>query len=82
MLNEIESRLNALNNGITADVSLGAQFQVGHSYVTPATGMNIADAKKWFFEVVETEIGPLLDEYWFDDLEKSQAAQKLLVKGL
>ncbi|WP_201550946.1 AAA family ATPase [Psychrobacter fjordensis] len=82
MLNEIESRLNALNNAITADVSLGAQFQVGHSYVTPATGMNITDAKEWFSEVVETEIGPLLDEYWFDDLEKSQAAQELLVKGL
>lgn len=82
MLNEIESRLNALNNGITADISLGAQFQVGHSYVTPATGMNITDAKEWFGEVVETEIGPLLDEYWFDDLEKSQAAQKLLIKGL
>jgi len=32
--------------------------------------------------VVQTEIGPLLDEYWFDDLEKSQKAQKRLIEGL
>ena len=81
-LDEIERRINALNDEITIDPSLGAQFQVGHSYVTPAVGMNITDAKEWFGEVVETEIGPLLDEYWFDDLEKSRKAQKRLIEGL
>ncbi|KAA0924777.1 AAA family ATPase [Psychrobacter sp. ANT_H56B] len=81
-LYEIERRINALNDEITIDPSLGAQFQVGHSYVTPAVGMNITDAKEWFGEVVETEIGPLLDEYWFDDLEKSRKAQNRLIEGL
>ena len=81
-LDEIERRINALNDDIAIDPSLGAQFQVGHSYVTPAVGMNITDAKEWFGEVVETEIGPLLDEYWFDDLEKSRKAQKRLIEGL
>ena len=81
-LDEIERRIINLNDEITLDPSLGAQFQVGHSYVTPAVGMNITDAKEWFGEVVETEIGPLLDEYWFDDLEKSQKAQKCLIEGL
>ena len=81
-LYEIEQRINTLNDDIAIDPSLGAQFQVGHSYVTPAVGMNITDAKEWFGEVVETEIGPLLDEYWFDDLEKSQKAQKRLLEGL
>ena len=81
-LDEIERRINTLNDDIAIDSSLGAQFKVGHSYVTPAVGMNITDAKEWFGEVVETEIGPLLDEYWFDDLEKSRKAQKRLVEGL
>ena len=81
-LKEIDSRITILNNEISADTSLGAQFKVGHSYVTPAVGMNITDAKEWFNEVVETEIGPLLDEYWFDNLDKSQSAQKRLIAGL
>ncbi|MBF2719679.1 AAA family ATPase [Psychrobacter sp. NG254] len=81
-LYDIEKRINALNDEISTDASLGAQFQVGHSYVTPAVGMNITDAKEWFSEVVETEIGPLLDEYWFDNLDKSQSAQKRLIAGL
>ena len=81
-LYEIERRIINLNDEITIDPSLGTQFQVGHSYVTPAVGMNITEAKEWFGEVVETEIGPLLDEYWFDDLEKSRKAQKRLMEGL
>ena len=81
-LDEIERRISALNDEIAIDPSLGAQFQVGHSYVTPAVGVNITDAKEWFGEVVETEIGPLLDEYWFDNLDKSQRAQKRLIAGL
>ena len=81
-LYEIDQRISAINAEISADASLGPQFQIGHSYVTPATGMPIADAKEWFSEVVETEIGPLLDEYWFDDLIKSRKAQKRLIEGL
>ncbi len=81
-LDDIERRINILNDDIAIDPSLGAQFQVGHSYITPAVGMNITNAKEWFGEVVETEIGPLLDEYWFDDLEKSRKAQKRLTEGL
>ena len=82
ILNGIDSRIRALNEEISTDTSLGAQFQIGHSYVTPAVGMTITNAKEWFSEVVQTEIGPLLDEYWFDDLEKSQKAQKRLIEGL
>lgn len=81
-LYDIERRISALNDEISTDASLGAQFQVGHSYVTPAGGMKITDAKEWFFEVIETEVGPLLDEYWFDDLEKSRKVQKRLTEGL
>ncbi len=81
ILVEIENRLIALNSEISADTGLGPQFQVGHSYVTPPFGIPINDAREWFRQVVDTEIGPLLDEYWFDALEKSQKARERLLEG-
>ena len=81
ILVEIEKRLNALNNDISADTSLGPQFRVGHSFVTPPFGVPIADAREWFRQVVDTDIGPLLNEYWFDALEKSQKARERLLEG-
>ena len=81
ILVEIEKRINALNNDISAETGLGPQFRVGHSYVTPPFGFPINDAREWFRQVVDTEIGPLLDEYWFDSLEKSQKARERLLEG-
>ena len=81
ILVEIEKRLITLNNEISADAGLGTQFRVGHSYVTPPFGIPISDAREWFRQVVDTEIGPLLDEYWFDSLEKSQKARERLLEG-
>jgi 5-methylcytosine-specific restriction enzyme B len=81
ILVEIEKRLVTLNSEISADTGLGPQFRVGHSYVTPPFGIPINDAREWFRQVVDTEIGPLLDEYWFDALEKSQKARERLLEG-
>lgn len=67
---------------ITSDDRLGAQFQVGHSYVTPAFDSDIKDAANWFSQVVETEIFPLLEEYWFDDPVKAQSQKTALLKDL
>ncbi len=82
ILTEIEKRMLALNEQITADTGLGRQFRIGHSYVTPPFKIPISDAREWFKQVVETEIGPLLEEYWFDALEKAQKAQQQLTEGL
>ena len=81
ILAEIAKRLIALNSDISADTGLGPQFRVGHSYVTPPFGIPISDAREWFRQVVDTEIGPLLDEYWFDALEKSRKARERLLEG-
>ena len=81
ILVEIEKRLTTLNSEISADTGLGPQFRVGHSYVTPPFGVPIGNAREWFCQVVDTEIGPLLDEYWFDALEKSQKARERLIEG-
>lgn len=81
ILDEIESKILSLNTVITSDSSLGEQFSIGHSYVTPPFGIPIKDAREWFRQVVDTEIGPLLDEYWFDSLDKAQKARERLLEG-
>jgi 5-methylcytosine-specific restriction protein B len=73
----IKAAMDRLNEEVTADRALGPQFQIGHSYLTPME--TVRDAKTWFAEVVHTEIGPLLHEYWFDAPERAkQATQNLL----
>ncbi len=71
---DIERRITELNDQIAADARLGKQFRIGHSYVTPEHRLEPGGTKKWFRQVVETEIGPLLDEYWFDAPDEAQKA--------
>ena len=80
-LSQVEERMNALNEQIAGDSNLGAQFKIGHSYVTPSAGHTISDPNEWFKQVVETEIGPLLDEYWFDTPDTAQKARESLLEG-
>ena len=78
---DIERRIAELNDQIAADARLGKQFRIGHSYVTPAHRLEAGDTKKWFQQVVDTEIGPLLDEYWFDAPDEAQKAIARLTQG-
>ncbi len=66
LVDTIAQRMGALNAAISEDSRLRAQFCVGHSFVTPPSD-GVVDWNTWFRTVVETEIGPLLDEYWYDD---------------
>lgn len=79
-LSNIENRIAALNDKIAADRSLGPQFQIGHSYLTPTE--RIENPIGWFTDVVETEIAPLLDEYWFDDASEAMSAKTALLDSL
>jgi len=81
VLRKVKDRIESLNEQISDDQSLGPQFRIGHSYVTP--NFRVKDPDIWFRQVVQTEIGPLLEEYWFDSTEKARdAAGKLLEGGL
>jgi 5-methylcytosine-specific restriction enzyme B len=82
MLAEIEARIGVLNAEITAAITLGPQFRIGHSYVIPDTDAPITDGRAWFRARIETEIGPLLDEYWYDAPETAKAARIRLLAGL
>lgn len=81
ILGKIAARMTALNKQILDDKSLGAQFRVGHSYVTPRAEP-IPDPAGWFRDVVETEIVPLLEEYWYDAPAKLAEAAAALREPL
>lgn len=81
LASDIERRIEVLNAEIGADPRLGEQFQIGHSYVTPTERLKPEEGPAWFTQVVATDIGPLLDEYWFDAREKSRAARARLTQG-
>lgn len=81
LVNDIERRITQLNAQIANDARLGMQFRIGHSYVTPAHKLQVGDTKKWFRDVVETEIAPLLDEYWFDAPDEAKKVCAQLLQG-
>ena len=78
---DIEHRTTDLNERIAGDPSLGKQFRIGHSYVTPTHRLEDRATRNWFRQVAETEIGPLLEEYWFDSPARANEAVERLVAG-
>lgn len=80
-IDEIERRINDLNSEIGKDTHLGKQFRIGHSYLIPPAGITDNNIRDWFHQIVDTEIVPLLNEYWFDDPEKSEKEKEKLLKG-
>ena len=62
-------RIIELNASIADDPALGHGFAIGHSYLAiPAQVQSDEDATSaWLQSVVEDELIPLLDEYWFDE---------------
>ena len=81
-LGNVAERLNSLNETIATDHTLGPQFRIGHSVVTPSHDVTIGNPFEWFKRAVETEIAPLLGEYWFDDPGKARSEAEKLVHGL
>ena len=67
-IGSIVRRMTALNEAIAGDVvSLGRGFRIGHSFFVPAESAAVAE--DWLEQVVNTEIQPLLEEYWFEQPE-------------
>ncbi|MCY4303689.1 MAG: AAA family ATPase [Aestuariivita sp.] len=77
-ISNICQAMTELNNEIARDSSLGPQFRIGHSYVTPAKDEKIGDPQAWFRRIVLTEITPLLEEYWYDNPDSASTASKRL----
>ncbi len=65
LIKHICRSVSEVNQIISADVNLGAGFQIGHSYF--CDGKIGTDENLWFQEILSFEICPLLEEIWFDD---------------
>ena len=64
LIARISGRIGQLNKKISEDKELGEGFQIGHSYFVPQDGDEPSD--DWYRHIVDTQIAPLLREYWFD----------------
>jgi MoxR-like ATPase len=73
----IASRLIGLNETIEKDRALGEGFSIGHSFFCPDDQQGRAD-EQWYRRVIETEIEPLINEYWFDKPDRAQELIKAL----
>ncbi|KAA8745046.1 AAA family ATPase [Corynebacterium tuscaniense] len=63
--NALVATIKDLNREIESDPTLGRGFAIGHSYLTLPE--DTAPDETWLSSVVEDELIPLLDEYWFDE---------------
>ena len=66
LVDRIDRNLSALNERIRNDKDLGPGFQIGHSYFVPEESAD----EQWYLGIVDTQIAPLLREYWFDRPEQ------------
>ena len=66
LVDRIDRNFSALNERIREDKDLGPGFQIGHSYFVPEESAD----EHWYLGIVDTQIAPLLREYWFDRPEE------------
>lgn len=70
LVRKIRERVGVLNKEIADDVrNLGPGYQLGHSYFCPGLDTRPLD-EAWYREVIESEVRPLLEEYWVDESGK------------
>ena len=81
VVNKVISRFTDLNKKIADEDNsgLGKGFCIGHSYfcVPPVPGQS---DEEWYNTIIEYEVAPLLDEYWWDDKNKAEDCIKELIK--
>ena len=81
IITKVIDRFKALNTKIADEDNsgLGKGFCIGHSYfcIPPVSGQTAAE---WYDAIIEFEVAPLLDEYWWDDKSKAEDCKKDLMK--
>jgi|HubBroStandDraft_6_1064221.scaffolds.fasta_scaffold55411_4 MoxR-like ATPase len=65
LIKRIQSEMTRINDLIASSRQLGPGFVIGHSYFVPGVDDAVLD-DAWYASVVDTEIVPLLQEYWSD----------------
>lgn len=74
LLQKFLEEIKYLNTSIHS--SLGSGFEIGHSYFTDVAIQE--NTKERLGEILEYEIKPQLEEYWFDDLQRVNHAYEKL----
>ncbi|BAL01386.1 putative 5-methylcytosine-specific restriction enzyme B [Oscillibacter valericigenes Sjm18-20] len=81
VVDQVINRFTELNKKIEDEENsgLGRGFCIGHSYfcIPPVFGQSDAD---WYKAIIDFEISPLLDEYWWDDKGKAEDCRTDLIK--
>ncbi len=83
LADKVIDKLNKLNDKISDESTsgLGKGFCIGHSYFCTPPVENQTE-KEWYNIIIDYEIAPLLEEYWWDDKTKAEDCIKELKKGL
>ncbi|WP_229663063.1 AAA family ATPase [Microbacterium album] len=69
-LDNLVTAILELNEAIADDPALGQGFAIGHSFLSRPADSAADDL--WLQSVVEDELIPLLDEYWFDEPARAE----------
>jgi len=69
-----------LNTVIEKDPALGSGFQIGHSYFCNKKDEESVDA--WLDRIVNYDIIPMLEEYWFDNRQVFEEESRKLRKAI
>ena len=75
--NELINQIKILNKDISTDASLGRGFRIGHSYFCGQEKNECT--REWMRSVVEFDILPMLEEYWFDEPDKIKYWENVLL---
>lgn len=67
--NKLIDCIKQLNLAIKSDETLGAGFCIGHSYFCDLDKSETYEREDSLDRIVEFELIPLLNEYWFDDVD-------------
>ena len=68
MVERVLNMTEKINSKIRDDFQLGSNYEIGHSFFT--TTLGDMDESTWYETIVQYEIKPLLEEYFFDRPEE------------
>ena len=81
MIGRLVEAVKKVNEQILADDSLGKGFLIGHSYLILNDGEKNFDMET-AESIIEYDLIPLVEEYWFDNESKAKQARNILRNAL
>ncbi|HCT3226699.1 TPA: DUF3578 domain-containing protein [Enterobacter hormaechei] len=83
IINLIRTSMHKLNLEIGHDKNnLGKGYMIGHSFFCPSCNIEKGLDYEWYKETIMSDIGQLLEEYWFDEPEKYEKWLNILLVNI